>query len=284
MTYLSWGYLVCPGGAFLTLEVPHHGIPFLTAHIASRPVHSSNMAVMLQVAPRDTVVTAHDVQMVRPSALGNGLQYKLPDRGLNTPEASCLEPAAAVQDPEVALNMESADVQAERDRVSAMTNFENECIVMRDLRKVYPSQVPLLFSCALHGALCETPAIVCSALTIFKACSDQSLVQPAAKGKSPGLDHIQPPFRVYCTPYIMASRSASPCHEVACIMSHFAGWQSCKASCEEPDNGCGEGGVLWPAGSQWRWQGHKQALQLMPLTLLSVYLHVFRPHALCCKP
>ena len=108
------------------------------------------MTVMLQVAPCDTVVTAHDVQMVRPSTLG--LQYKLPDRGLNTPEASNLEPAAAVQDPEVALHMESADVQAERDRVSAMTDFENECIVMRDLRKVYPSQVPLLFSCALHGA------------------------------------------------------------------------------------------------------------------------------------
>ena len=104
---------------------------------------------MLQVAPRDTVVTTHGVQMVGPSTPGNGLQYKLPDRGLNTPEASNLEPA--VQDPEVALNMESADVQAERDRVSAMTNFKNECIVMRDLRKVYPSQVPLLFSCSLHG-------------------------------------------------------------------------------------------------------------------------------------
>ncbi|KAL0019993.1 hypothetical protein WJX79_010913 [Trebouxia sp. C0005] len=80
------------------------------------------------------------VKMVGQSALGNGLQYKPPDRGLTTPEASNLEPAAVVQDPEVALNMESADVQAERDRVSAMTNFDNECIVMRDLRKVYPSQ------------------------------------------------------------------------------------------------------------------------------------------------
>ncbi len=110
------------------------------------------MTVILQVAPRDTVVTAHDVQMVGPSTLSNGLQYKLPDRGLNTLKASKLEPAAAVQDPEVALNMESADVQAERDRVSAMTSFENECIVMRDLRKVYPSQVPLSFSCALRGA------------------------------------------------------------------------------------------------------------------------------------
>ena len=110
------------------------------------------MTVVLQVAPRDTVATAHDVQMVGPSALGNGLQYKLPDRGLDTPEASNLQPAAVIQDPEVALNMESADVQAERDRVSAMTNFENECIVMHDLRKVYPSQVPLLFSCAFHSA------------------------------------------------------------------------------------------------------------------------------------
>ena len=110
------------------------------------------MAVMLQVAPSDTVLTGHAVQMVGQSALGNGLQYKPPDRGLTTPEASNLEPAAAVQDPEVALNMESADVQAERDRVSAMTNFDNECIVMRDLRKVYPSQVSFLFSCALHGA------------------------------------------------------------------------------------------------------------------------------------
>ncbi|KAA6409517.1 MAG: ABC transporter A family member 7, partial [Trebouxia sp. A1-2] len=95
---------------------------------------------VVKVAPSDTVVTGHAVRMVGPSALGNGLQYKLPDRGLTTPEASNLEPAAAVQDPEVALNMESADVQAERERVSTMTNFENECIVMRDLRKVYPSQ------------------------------------------------------------------------------------------------------------------------------------------------
>ena len=110
------------------------------------------MTVILQVAPRDTVVTAHDVQMVGPSTLSNGLQYKLPDRGLNTLKASKLEPAAAVQNPEVALNMESADVQAERDRVSAMTSFEDECIVMRDLRKVYPSQVPLSFSCGLRGA------------------------------------------------------------------------------------------------------------------------------------
>lgn len=87
------------------------------------------MAVMLQVAPRDTVITAHNVQMVGQNTHGNGLQYKLPDRGLNAPEASNVEPLAAAQDPEVALNMESADVQAERDRVSAMTNFENECIV-----------------------------------------------------------------------------------------------------------------------------------------------------------
>ncbi|KAL0046688.1 hypothetical protein WJX82_007270 [Trebouxia sp. C0006] len=58
--------------------------------------HASSQAMppnkLVKVAPRDTVVTAHDVQM------------------------------------------------AERDRVSAMTSFEDECIVMRDLRKVYPSQ------------------------------------------------------------------------------------------------------------------------------------------------
>ena len=41
----------------------------------------------------------------------------------------------------VAVDMESADVKAERDRVSAMTSWESECIVMKDLRKTYPPQV-----------------------------------------------------------------------------------------------------------------------------------------------
>lgn len=41
----------------------------------------------------------------------------------------------------VVVDMDSSDVRAERDRVAGMTTFENECIVMKDLRKVYPPQV-----------------------------------------------------------------------------------------------------------------------------------------------
>ena len=50
----------------------------------------------------------------------------------------------------VAVDMESPDVRAERDRVAGMTTFENECIVIRDLRKVYPPQVGL----AVYACVC----------------------------------------------------------------------------------------------------------------------------------
>lgn len=42
----------------------------------------------------------------------------------------------------VALDMESADVQGERERVAGLTSLEQQCIVIQDLRKVYPAQVP----------------------------------------------------------------------------------------------------------------------------------------------
>ena len=42
----------------------------------------------------------------------------------------------------VSVDMESADVQAERARVAALTSLDQQCIVMQDLRKVYPAQVP----------------------------------------------------------------------------------------------------------------------------------------------
>lgn len=42
----------------------------------------------------------------------------------------------------VALDMESADVRGERERVMGLTSLEQQCIVIRDLRKVYPAQVP----------------------------------------------------------------------------------------------------------------------------------------------
>lgn len=41
----------------------------------------------------------------------------------------------------VVVDLDSSDVRAERDRVAGMTSFENECIVIKDLRKVYPPQV-----------------------------------------------------------------------------------------------------------------------------------------------
>ncbi|KAL3145247.1 hypothetical protein ABBQ32_000991 [Trebouxia sp. C0010 RCD-2024] len=40
----------------------------------------------------------------------------------------------------VVVDLDSSDVRAERDRVAGMTSFENECIVIKDLRKVYPPQ------------------------------------------------------------------------------------------------------------------------------------------------
>ena len=78
---------------------------------------------------------------------------------------------------------------------------------------------------------------------------------------------FSPQLHSYHILYTLASRTALLFHEVAAIMPQFAGWQSCKASCEEPDNGCGERRVLRPAGSQWRWQGHKQLLQIIPFYL-----------------
>ena len=95
---------------------------------------------MLQVAPRNTVVTAQDVELV-PSAPGNGLGFKPAHSSAGTPVSSHAESLLASGPSAVALDMESPDVRAERERVSAMTSFENKCIVMQDLRKVYPPQV-----------------------------------------------------------------------------------------------------------------------------------------------
>lgn len=95
---------------------------------------------MLQVAPRDTVVTAQDVEMV-PNASGIGLSNQLAHSSVGAPGKSHPEPPVPVGPSAVALDMESPDVRAERERVSAMTSFENKCIVMQDLRKVYPPQV-----------------------------------------------------------------------------------------------------------------------------------------------
>lgn len=41
----------------------------------------------------------------------------------------------------VAVDVESADVQAERERVAGLIDPEQQCIVMHDLSKVYPAQV-----------------------------------------------------------------------------------------------------------------------------------------------
>lgn len=41
----------------------------------------------------------------------------------------------------VAVDVESADVRAERERVAGLTSLEQQCIVMHDLRKIYPAQV-----------------------------------------------------------------------------------------------------------------------------------------------
>ena len=95
---------------------------------------------MLQVAPRDTVATAQDVEMV-PNASGIGVSNKLAHSSVAAPGGSHPEPPVPAGPSAVALDMESPDVRAERERVSAMTSFENKCIVMQDLRKVYPPQV-----------------------------------------------------------------------------------------------------------------------------------------------
>ena len=95
------------------------------------------------MTPRDTVVTSDvtaiphskHVEMV-PDTYGNAAPY-----GVTTPEAYTTASANMAGPSAVALDMESADVKAERERVSSMTRFENESIVMQDLRKVYPPQV-----------------------------------------------------------------------------------------------------------------------------------------------
>lgn len=52
-------------------------------------------------------------------------------------------PVSAANSPAVAVDMDSPDVRAERERVAALSSFENQCIVIKDLRKVYPPQVGL---------------------------------------------------------------------------------------------------------------------------------------------
>lgn len=49
-------------------------------------------------------------------------------------------PVSAANSPAVAVDMDSPDVRAERERVAALSSFENQCIVIKDLRKVYPPQ------------------------------------------------------------------------------------------------------------------------------------------------
>lgn len=67
-------------------------------------------------------------------------------------------PTAAAGASTVAVDMDSPDVRAERDRVAGMTSFNNECIVIKDLRKVYPPQVGLIARSPLPSAMCFSTA------------------------------------------------------------------------------------------------------------------------------
>ena len=95
-----------------------------------------------------------------PDTAGNGLPHKLTGPLSTIPvnnsaqaaplSTNAVDPRLADADAAgpstVTVDMESADVRAERDRVAALSSFEDQCIVMQDLRKVYPPQVDF-FSC-----------------------------------------------------------------------------------------------------------------------------------------
>ena len=103
----------------------------------------------------------------------------------------------------VAVDMESPDVRAERDRVAGMTNFENECIVIRDLRKVYPPQVGLsMCVCACvseqNGRVC---VCVCVVQRAYVPQSNATSALPAASKTllpSTAPTPPPPPFGLSC--------------------------------------------------------------------------------------
>ena len=99
------------------------------------------MLCNLQVGPKTPTPilpapAAMDTEMVQSSqTFSNSNQHALKD--ISGMAESVAGPST------VAVDMESPDVRAERDRVAGMTSFDNECIVIKDLRKVYPPQVSL---------------------------------------------------------------------------------------------------------------------------------------------
>ena len=99
-----------------------------------------------------------DTEMVQPGQpFLNSSQHASKD--MNGVAESVAGPSA------VAVDMESPDVRAERDRVAGMTSFENECIVIRDLRKVYPPQVGLgVYACVCTVRACMQQCDAISAL------------------------------------------------------------------------------------------------------------------------
>ena len=117
----------------------------LAPHASSFPYDFTIEVWNQQVGPKTPtpIVAAPatmDTEMVQPNQSSaptvlDGKQRSL--QGSNGMADSTAGPSA------VAVDMESSDVMAERDRVAGMTSFENECIVIKDLRKVYPAQVSL---------------------------------------------------------------------------------------------------------------------------------------------
>ena len=90
--------------------------------------------------------------------------------------------AELVAGPSIAVDMESSDVRAERDRVASMISLENECIVIKDLRKVYPPQVgPCVRMSVLFG-----PAHMQGVMQSQHCC-------PAS---SPNIRYLAPPLAV----------------------------------------------------------------------------------------
>ena len=145
-------------GIHFTMPCPIPPGALLIASALSLQLLTITMIYNLQVGPRTPtpiLAATTNTEMVQSSQT-----FSESKQSASKEISGTAEPVAGPS--AVAVDMESADVRAERDRVAGMTSFEDDCIVIKDLRKVYPPQVGLgVHACVCivwayaHAAMCD---------------------------------------------------------------------------------------------------------------------------------
>ena len=104
-----------------------------------------------QVGPKDPTPDPHPI-LAAPATMETELvpnqaaassAFKVLDTNTTSSKGFDSMPVSTAGPSSVAVDMESPDVRAERERVAALSSFEKQCIIIKDLRKVYPPQVGL---------------------------------------------------------------------------------------------------------------------------------------------